>query len=326
MNSQQKESWRKLFDISKKINKLKPWQFVSETQLFIVHLPNHTQPIVITVLGEYNQPGLLMYPTAQSQKILANTLYDSIDIVDPLSHRITQKDTLACYFGNREDLSKEDYELVKSLDLNPRGNGNWLKFIKFQAGTFPQSFGENDVALLGQSYDILYAGLKELQLTENSMHEFTHFYLNETSITISHEEYRLYEENGLTPEPFKNDVLIHRLNYLNRSSITLELTYFYTNQLDDDHNVIAMIIGVDADLGSIYFFDFSHGPQNVHHDIFTQLAQFFKLTGRPKQINVRLEDLSCVLDDFCQRLDIKLVTTPDLDELDLACISLLEVL
>lgn len=327
MNTKQKNNWRRLFDITQNLNQLKPWSYISEDMLFVIHLNDHQQPIVINILGEYEETFcLLTYPTPHSQKILSNLMFDSIDIIDPLSYNVAQQDALVCYFSSREELSREDYQLIKALDYHPRGKGNWIQFVKFQAGHFPETLAEKDILLLSKCYETLLPILIELKTKPKINESFYHIYQNHEGVYGKVDDFSLYDENKSALKKFENEVLIKKLRHQPTSLIQLELTYFFTNQLDDNNQVMAMIMGVDHQTEVVYFFELVAGIEKIRQTVTEQLTTFILINGRPLSISVRLEDLACQLENFCEKLKIQLIIDPDLESLELSCLSLLDVL
>ena len=55
------------------------------------------------------------------------------------------QNNLACYWGNREELSEKQRKTIKELGYKYRGKNQWLYFMSYRAGYFPYDLDQDEV-------------------------------------------------------------------------------------------------------------------------------------------------------------------------------------
>ena len=55
------------------------------------------------------------------------------------------QNNLACYWGNREELSEKQRKTIKELGYKYRGKNQWLYFMSYRAGYFPYNLDQDEV-------------------------------------------------------------------------------------------------------------------------------------------------------------------------------------
>ena len=312
MERKNQSEWSELFSTLKVISRLKPWEFISENQLFIIHLKNRNFPIVFQMIGQMGEcPGVIMYHTRRGQKILSNLMYESIPIVDPLSYPVSQQEAAIIYFNNRDELSFEEYRLIKDLGYSFRGKHQWPSFTIFKSGEIPREFNKSEIILFERCLSA-FLSLLSSKVFDNRKNG--HYIIGEPGIEIN-DEFNLYEDNQLKPVPFKNKVLMKRLLKQPLEEIELEISYVYTDMLNDEDKVIPFFMIVD-DEGLIFKGDYIENPKTLMNKIQRGLTEFIELFGRPKKIKVRVEDLYYELYNLCDQLEIELIIDINLDRFD----------
>lgn len=318
MEHKNKLEWSELFSILKVFRKLEPWKFISENQLFIMHLKDRNFPIVFQIIGQLGEcPGVIIYNTRRGQKILSSIMYGTVDIVDPLSYPVSLQEAAIVYFNNRDELSFEEYRLIKDLGYSFRGKHQWPSFTNFKSDEIPREFNKSEIILFNRCLR-LFLGLLNSDVINNT--EGGHYILGEPGVEVN-TEFNLYEDNQLKPATFKNKVLVKRLQKQPLEEIELEMSYVYTDMLNDKEEVVPFFMMVDDD-GFIVKGDFIEYPKTLMTKIQKGLVEFIELFGRPKVIKVRVEDLYCELFDLCDQLDIKLVIDPNLERFDEAYLEM----
>ena len=310
--------WSELLSRIKIFRRLEPWKFVSENQLFIAHLKGRNYPVVFQIIGQMGEcPGVIMYHTRRGQKILSNIMYGTIDIVDPLSYPVSLQEAAVLYFNNRDELSFEDYRLIKDLGYSFRGKHQWPSFTSFKSNEIPREFNKSEIILFNRCLKLF------LSLLTSDVFTFTedgHYILGEPGVEVK-DEFHLYKDNQLKPVPFKNKVLIKKLQKQPPAEIELELSYVYTDMLNDKEEVVPFFMIVD-DEGFVVKGDFIEHSKTLMTKIQKGLTEVIELFGRPKVIKVRVEDLYYELFDLCEQLDIKLMIDPNLEKFDEAYLEM----
>lgn len=320
MNTNEIKNWHRLFEACIKINQIKPWHFLKEEQLVVLQLENKKIPIIASLIGSSQDCfGITLFHTVKAQKMLANLLFKTIDIVDPISYEATLQESLTCYFSNRDELDQEDYQLIKELGYSFNGKYQWPQFISMTVGYVPRQLSSEEVTLFTDCLELLYPHLFEMAQQETKRSEFQTFIISHKKIEALLAPYPLYENNRPIKVPFKNELMVRKLKKQAMTNLNLDLTYLYTNQIDESEEVMVLILGVDTSNGDTLITNFALGNQPIPPIIFQDLNDLILNIGRPQKINVRIEDLYYHLVDFCEQLEIELVLEPNLTKLEEVC-------
>ena len=71
------------------------------------------------------------------------------------------QNNLTCYWGNREELSVKQRNIIKELGYTYRGKNNWLYFMSFKKGYMPYNLDAEEVAKMTSYLSSLHFALKE---------------------------------------------------------------------------------------------------------------------------------------------------------------------
>lgn len=316
MNEALKKEWCRLFDLGIKIKKIKPWESIAEDKLFVLHLKKRNRPVILHFMGNaIDNIAIFIYQTRKAQKNLSNMLYGTVDVIDPLSFLPTLQEGIGMDFNNRDELSDEEYQLVKELGYSFRGKKQWLSFTTYISGFVPRALNLSEIKLLADCLEMIIANEKVLKEMASSDENYCHLFDNKEYEFLS---FDLYNENKGQQETFKDKVLIKRLNKLPKQPITVELSYIYTNHLIENKRVVPMIVCSETKNNHIIFHDMIENPKLLEEKIVRYVMNMIKQVGRPERIVVRLEDCYLILADLCQKLDIELVMSAKLPSFELA--------
>lgn len=158
--------WRALLEKAVAFNRLAPWQWMDDDEIFLVIDPETNERLYCSVIGALGQEhGMVVYIGEQGYKSLQHLFkqpYPEQDLV------YTQRAVLIS-FADRNELSKEDYELLRSQGMTFRGKKQWPQFRSFVPGYYPWTISEEEAKLvtaaLDQALDVARrAGEGELSL------------------------------------------------------------------------------------------------------------------------------------------------------------------
>lgn len=137
------EEWKLLYETAQKLKELKPWELFWTMDL--IALQEGDSIAFAVILGKGGECyGISIYEDLEG-------LNDFLMLCDQKSLNISQtyaamnQNNLACYWGNRDELSKEQYHTVKSLGYKFRGKNQWLYFISHKTGYFPYNMDQAEV-------------------------------------------------------------------------------------------------------------------------------------------------------------------------------------
>ena len=144
-NEQKLDFWPDTLELAKEFLQTKPWEFMGDEQIFAIHEPVSGKILYCSILGNANELfGLAVYIDYDGLFTLFNILTgeesSDFDILQ------TQR-SLLLSFEDRNDLEKEEYNLIKTYDIPFRGRKSWPSFRSFKPGYYPW-FMDNEEAYL----------------------------------------------------------------------------------------------------------------------------------------------------------------------------------
>ncbi len=145
------EEWKKLYAIAGKVKELAPWNWMMEDDVFGVQNPESGEIGFISVMGAAGEHfAIALYPGAEA-------LYAFLDLEeqgregvldDVAPDRILEIPQFQASFEDREQLQKEDREVIKKLNLKFRGQNEWPMFRSYAPGMFPWFVSSDEARFL----------------------------------------------------------------------------------------------------------------------------------------------------------------------------------
>ncbi|MFZ3589757.1 plasmid pRiA4b ORF-3 family protein [Bacillus sp. DJP31] len=133
VNTNQTTSWADLFALSDEFKKLQPWNWLDDDQIFGVKDPLNNEMVYCSVMGAAGQEyGVAAYEGEEGVNFLHKIIRGEGDNQDVLIQR-----SIIFSLSDREELSPEDYELIKREGLSYRGKRQWPQFRSFLPGYYP---------------------------------------------------------------------------------------------------------------------------------------------------------------------------------------------
>ena len=131
------ELWRELYDLAVEIKKLEPWNYLWDMDLIEIQLPGYQEPVYCSVMGKGGQCyGIGLY---EGSKGLAdfNMIATADEFMLPTAYVMGEQSNLSCYFGDREEVPREQKAVIKELGLKFRGRGQWIYFESYKKRYLP---------------------------------------------------------------------------------------------------------------------------------------------------------------------------------------------
>lgn len=132
--------WNRLYQASIEFKNLRPWDFITERQVFAVQDPETNLTGFCCILGKKGKHfALNVYLGIEGLKGYLQMLELGADeLWHPSYFKILWGQTcLVASFENRSQLSQKDLNQIKSLGLKFRGKSEWPQFRDYQAGFLP---------------------------------------------------------------------------------------------------------------------------------------------------------------------------------------------
>lgn len=137
------EEWRALYEAAAKIKELKPWERFWDMDLFA--LGEGEDVVFAVILGRGGECyGISIYEGLEG-------LNDFMMLCNQAKLNLSEtyvgftQNNLTCYWGNRDELSQEQYQIIKSLGYKFRGKNQWPYFMSYRTGYLPYNMDAEEV-------------------------------------------------------------------------------------------------------------------------------------------------------------------------------------
>lgn len=322
--------WKKLYELAGKVKELAPWEFLEESEFFGVKNPE-TEEIgfvsVMGLLGEHLSIGV--YRGAEG-------LYGYWNISDPdtdLHHNplaLFDIPQLQVSFEDREQLEKQDREVMKKLGLKFRGRQNYPLFRSIQPGFMPYFITAEEAKFL---ICILQQTLKIVPR------------IKADEMLLPDPEENLYLirvlENGawkdeiisiLPPEVFTilvaapKEIIDTLKQYPQKKGLVLEVDFSYVPMPIAEKGsrpfYPKMLMMTEAKQGMVIGMELIKPEETLietHKLLPSHLIEnLLKLEMRPEEIRVKSDVMFEMLETFTQQLNVKLSKTDELPSIEMA--------
>jgi len=318
------EQWHELYDVTQRIQSLQPWEHLWDMDLITLQLPEYEQPFFASVMGRNGE----CFAIAVMEGIEAlNDFYQLAESRNiPFGQLIRYQNNMTCYFGDREELSKSERDVIKKLGFKFRGKNQWIFFRSFERGYAPFLLDEKQVLKLTRVFQELFMALKAFIQNripvdfDNQKTLYRHFDSEQGlwvttagTLNIPPKEYRI--------PIVEDEVLIGRLKQQKKTKSELELDTLFLNTAINDSKSGRPIIPVMfmlADRQSGLPLDqelLTPGDDDITR-ILSSVINYIANLGRPKKIVVRDEEMAHLLSDLCRRVDIQIEIQGSLKVID----------
>ncbi len=130
------EEWKELFFAAEIFKTAKCWEWMFESDIFGVKNPESGEIAYVSIMGSGGEDfSLNAYLGSEG----LNSFYGLLDAEDEgqIFEAFSRLESLVASFEDRNDLSKEDLDLIKRLDLKFRGKKQWPQFRVHEPGLYP---------------------------------------------------------------------------------------------------------------------------------------------------------------------------------------------
>ena len=140
-----REEWKKLYDVATRIKELKPWEDFWDLDLICLREGEEEDAAFVSILGKGGEYyGIVVYEGYEELNTFMMMLNQealnlSTDFV------MGNQSSLACYWGNREELTETEREIIKETGYKFRGKNQWLYFRSYKEGYYPYRLNQDEV-------------------------------------------------------------------------------------------------------------------------------------------------------------------------------------
>ena len=140
----------RLFSLAKQLYEAKFWEDYWDKDLIAIQLANRSEPVFVSVLGKIDQNyGFLFYRNLEELSYFFETVKRSLfREFRSLMEVLQTKKCLSLEYDDRTNLSKTDYQRIKSSNITFRGKMAWPVFVDYCPGYCPYPMKEEDTPLM----------------------------------------------------------------------------------------------------------------------------------------------------------------------------------
>lgn len=134
-NSPAMDDWKKLYDLMSQVEKLAPWEWMHEDDIFGFQMPGTDELGFVSVMGALGEHySIAIYQGARG----LDGFWHMQELGDKMTpETVLQVPQLQASFEDRVETTADDREIIKKLGLKFRGAKAWPQFRSYRPGCFP---------------------------------------------------------------------------------------------------------------------------------------------------------------------------------------------
>ena len=328
------KEWKRLYELAVQVKELEPWEWMEEAEFFGVKNPETDEIGFISIMG------LLGEHLSMGVYLGAEGLYGYWNISDPDAG--LENNPLALFdvpqlqasFEDRQQLEKQDYDLIKRLGLKFRGSQNYPLFRSIHPGFMPYFVTAEEARFLIYAMEQTLEIAPRIRDDENLLADPDEdLYL----VRVSEKQggklvWRDEIMNIPPPEEFTifvdapKEIISELKNFPQKKGLVLEIDFSYSPMPVREKNqrpfFPKILLITEASQGMIVAFELVKPEETLletHENIpFHLVENLRKLGVRPEEIRVQSEMLFEMLRTFTQQINVKLRQTDELPTVEMA--------
>lgn len=321
------EDWKRLYEAATRIRELEPWKILSDMDIVGIQVGKDPENTAFySILGKAGECyGIVVYEGYDAfNSYLMLTMQEQMNL--PVEYTMFYQNNLTCYWGNRDELSAKQREIIKELGYKYRGKNNWMYFLSYEPGYYPYNLNRDEVVRMTEHM-------------ENLVMAFTYYKESGTHIDFEHGNMFSFvyssDRNtwhfGEEPLPFTrynfgnlvitDEGLLEALSKVPKGTLSLEADVrplgaaVYDKKYDKPANP-AMSILADVNTGMMISCDMNEPDEDAMVGLAEALVGFILKAGAPKEIRVSNVIVEAALEQICEICKIKLKRVKRLTEID----------
>lgn len=308
------EEWRALYDIATKLKELKPWEKLYSLDLITIQEQNEEEAQYCSINGSNGEYyGIIVYNGVDGiNKFFQMLNYEEM----PYGQFLRYQNNLVCNFGDREELTTKERNIIKELGLKFRGRNNWIYFRRMEEGYYPYMPNQQEVIRLTNILNHLYNAIEALNngLKVDFEHKkmLLHKFDEKSNKWVNSEEDLIIPELTYPIPVLTDELLMKRLKNkpCNNTVLELDAAYLQTEIRDKDFEkpvVPRLFILFDCSSEFILAHHMITPKDDVTSIVITNLIEYVNNYGRPEKIVVRDDYFNSILYDICEELEIEVM-------------------
>lgn len=252
----------------------------------------------------------------------------------PSNQLIRYQNNIMCNYGNRDELTTKERDIIKELGLKFRGKNNWIYFRTFESGYAPYMPDRDEVLEFTKILEHVYMAIQELhnglEIDFKNEKTLMRKFDDESNQWVNSEEALIKPDMEYFITVLQDELLINRLKNQKQDDSILELDIVYLNSIINDKGydkpcIPRLCMLVDARAGLILSQNMITPEDDDINVIFGAVINYILQRRRPKNIVVRDGYTASILIDLCERTGIEVIESPKLHAIDEFVESLYEV-
>jgi hypothetical protein len=329
------DEWRKLYAMAGRVKEMAPWDWMMEDEIFGVQNPESEEIGFVSVMGAAGEHfAIALYPGADA---LYDFLYLHEAGVEGLAEdiapdRVLEIPQLQASFEDRDQLDKEDREVIKKLNLKFRGANNWPQFRSYAPGMFPWFLNSSEARFLTDALEqlldvaprardneaILYGEDDEDFLVRVPRKENSHLIWEDKIMRVPEPEKKAPAPAPLDPQQLET------LKRLPKTTLALEMELMMLPMPAREKKgrpfFPYLLLITDAERGLVLGTDMLEplpSLEAMRAGLPLKLAEIMSQYGAvPRSITVRTETTAKLLAPLAAELGIQIKQSPELPALD----------
>lgn len=319
--------WKRLYEIATRIRKLKPWELLWDMDIIGIRVGKEPENTVFySILGKGGDCyGIVVYEGYDAfNSFLMLTMQEQMNL--SVEYVMFNQNNFTCYWGNREELSVKQREIIKELGYKYRGKNNWLYFLSYEPGYYPYNLNQDEVVrMTGHLENLEMAFIYYKKTDPNIVFENGNMFFFEYS--ADRKTYHFGEEAlPFTCCNFENLVitdeeLLRKLSKVPKGAFSLEADVrpmgaaVSDKKYDKPVNPVMSIL-TDANTGMIISCDMNKPNEDAMVRLAESVIGFIFKAGVPKEIKVSNVIVEAVLEQICKICKINLRRVKHLKRID----------
>ena len=310
------EEWAKLYEVATEIKSRKPWEHFCD--LDIIALINNENDIVfMSILGYGGECfGVCVYEGYEGFNDFM-MLVHAEELNVSQEYAMFSQNTLCCYWGDRQDLSKRQWEIVRSLGYRYRGKNQWLYFMSNKKGYYPYNLSRDEVLrmteyLTGLKEAVDYYEKNNMAVDFREGNLFLYYFDHEKREWLGKEHpFPFFDFNRgqlIMDEPEAGEKLqgVEQLDACWQVDVVY-LGVAYGNEKYARPANPRVCIAVDKESGHVCSVHMLEPEDDEPSGMANLLVDLFFQNGKPKKIEVANLIIADYIADLCKIADVKLV-------------------
>jgi len=325
MSNALKEKWLHLYEVANNIGMFEPWKRFYEDNCFSFIPRGNKETYFFSFIGESAERcGIACY-TNEKDYLKGRKRLTSKNSKDEPA--LFLQNAYMCFWGNREDISKESYAQIKELGFSFRGKGAWLYFTRFQVGYLPVLLEEKEVDMMICAFENLFMMLKAiyeggLEPEFENGNTLIRWYSEEDKLYYTHPFDVNFSEQALDDIIYisKEESRLQNFKKTSASDYSILLDWGYvTTVMVNDYNkqIFPLVLLASTKDNFLLLQPQILNPEDNKIDIlFNSILKIIDKSGKPREIIICDNEIKNIISDFCKILGIKITVRKSIPALN----------